>query len=113
MRAKSWDEIEAVYLDLLQQGWKHDRMLELVKHIKNSHYSNSIFGTTSLDTLILSVYDPIEPGKETLHITFDRINNIWNFRYHAVPFKGVEFERTYPESKGIEKLDYFIKIIRW
>jgi hypothetical protein len=113
VKAISWNEIEGVYLDLLRRGWEHERLLELVTHIKKSNYSDRIFGTTSLDKLILSIYDPIALTKESLHITFDRINKTWSFKYYAVPFKGVEFERTYPETKGIEKLDNFIKMIRW
>ena len=113
MNARSWEEIEAVYLDLLKHGWKHEKMVELVRHIKSAPYSNRIFGITSLDKLILSIYNPIEMFKESLHISFDTHKMKWDFKYHSIPFKKPEFERVYPEEKGIEKLDSFIDMIRW
>ena len=113
MTAKSWEEIAGVYSDLIKNGWKLEKMHELVLHIKSSPYSNRLFGTTSLDKLILSIYNPIDPFKESLHISLDRNENLWSFQYFAIPFKEPEFKRTYDADKGIEKLDSFIKMIGW
>jgi hypothetical protein len=37
----------------------------------------------------------------------------WYFEYYAQPFKAPEFKRTYLADEGIEKLDSFIKMIKW
>ena len=55
-----------------KRGWKHDKLLELVRHIKSSDLSKRLFAYTSLDKLVISIYDTIEPNREALHISFDR-----------------------------------------
>jgi hypothetical protein len=64
-------------------------------------------------TLVISVYDNIDPRKETLHIIFDLNSNEWHFKYFAVPFKDPEFVRTYPVEIGIDKFDNFLKMTDW
>ena len=34
-KARPWDEIEEHYVDLNKKGWGHERLLELVRHIKS------------------------------------------------------------------------------
>jgi hypothetical protein len=113
MRPRPWDDIESHYADLNRHGWKHERFIELIRHIKNSKFSERVFATTRLDDLLISVYEDIELQKETLHISFDRNKSEWHFDYYAVPFKAPEFSRIYSEDKGIEKLDSFIEMIGW
>jgi hypothetical protein len=113
MTPRSWDDIENKYLNSVQYGRHHYKMVELIRHIKSAGYSNRIYGTTSLDTLLLSIYSPMDRFKETLHISFNRANNKWCFTYHEQPFRQPEFVREYDEDKIIEKLDYFVKMVRW
>jgi hypothetical protein len=110
-KAKTWDNIESGYVEYWEG--KHTRLLELVQDIKNTDLSNRLFGSTSMDKLVVSIYDPIDYRKEALHITFDLWNRKWHFEYIAMPFQEPEFVRTYDEEKGIEKFDNFIKMIKW
>jgi len=110
---RTWDDIETHYLHLTEIGWKHDRFIELIKHIKRSGLTKRLFATTSLDKLVISIYKEIDFHREALHISFDRDKLLWHFDYYAVPNKPPEFTRTYTAEKGIEKLDNFIKMVRW
>ena len=108
-----WDNIEAHYVSLNQSGWKHERFIDLIKYIKVSGLSERLFAITSLDKLVISIYEVIDFHKEALHISFDRENLQWHFDYYAVPYKPPEFAKIYAEDKAIEKLDNFIRIIGW
>jgi len=74
---------------------------------------NRLFGYTSMDKLVLSTDERMDPFKEALHITFDLNSNEWHFNYFALPFKDPEFVRIYSVEKGIEKFDNFVKMIGW
>ena len=110
-KAQSWDYIESRYIN----DWdgKHERLLELVRYIKHSDLKDRIFGSTSMDKLVISIYDPLDYRKEALHITFNLSNKQWIFEYIAMPFQEPEFVRTYEEDKGIEKFEKFIQMIKW
>lgn len=110
-KAQSWDFIENRY----KEDWQgeHKNLLELVRHIKNSDLNERLFGSTSMDKLVISIYDPIDYRQEALHITFDLWSRKWHFEYVAAPFRESEFVRTYDEEKGIEKFDQFVNLIRW
>lgn len=60
-KAQTWEYIENRYVS--DWGEYHFKMLELVRHIKNSTLSNRLFGSTSMDKLIVSIYDPIDYDK--------------------------------------------------
>jgi hypothetical protein len=113
MKFRSWDDIETHYLELNEHGWKHDKLIELIRHIKSTELSKRIYATTSVDRLLVSIYEDIEMNKETLQINFDRIKQQWHFDYFANPYVEPEFSRVYPAEKGIEKFDNFIKMIGW
>ena len=110
-KAQTWDFIENRYIEDWQG--KHERLLELVRHIKSSELKDKLHGSTSMDKLVISIYNPMDYQKEALHITFDIKNRKWNFVYKAMPFQDPEFVRTYDEDVGIEKFDNFIKMIKW
>ena len=111
IRTRPWDDIEQHYIECL--GGQHKNLLELVRHIKNTDLSKRLFAYTSMDKLIVSIYDQIHTFVETLHITFDIQSDQWNFKYYARPFQNPEFVRKYSADKGIEKFDNFIKMINW
>ena len=110
-KAQTWDFIENRFVT--DFSGKHQRMFELVKHIRHSGLTARLFGSTSMDKLVVSIYDPIDYRKEALHINFDLFNEKWHFNYYAIPFQDPEFVRTYSADKGIEKFDSFIKMIKW
>ena len=110
-KAQSWDYIENRYVT--DFGHCHFKLIELVKHIKSTGLSNRLFGSTSMDKLVISIYEELDYRKESLHITFNVDKEEWNLRYFALPFQEPEFERIYSADKGIEKFDNFIKMINW
>ena len=112
-KARPWKEIEEHYVDLNNKGWGHHRLLELVRHIKSSGLQERLFAYTSLDKLIISIYDPIERDRESLHIDFDRDNQRWDFKYISIPSEQGGFERQYEADLGLEKFDKFISMIKW
>jgi len=88
-------------------------MVELVQHVRASGLDKRLFGSTSLDKLIISIYDDIDSQKDALNIKYDLIANPWYFEYFAKPFHNAEFVRIYPGDEGIIKFDNFIKLIGW
>ena len=72
-----------------------------------------LFAYTSLDNLVIGIYDPMEPDRETLHVKYDNQLQQWLFKYYPKPFEPVEWEKQYPVDKGVEKFDNFIKMIKW
>ena len=112
-KARPWNEIEEHYVDLNNKGWGHDRLLGLVRHIRSSGLQDRLFAFTSVDKLIISIYDPIERDRESLHIDFDRHNQRWDFKYISIPNEKGGFERQYEANLGLEKFDKFISMIKW
>lgn len=109
-KSQNWEYIE----DRFKSDWpNHKQMIELVQHIRNTNLKDKLFGSTSMDKLVISIYDQIDYRKEALHITFDLHSNKWNFKYIAMPFQKPEFVKTYDEQVGIEKFDKFIEMIKW
>jgi hypothetical protein len=111
--ARPWDEIEGHYIELNRQGWGHDRLLELVRHIKATGLVDRLYAYTSMDKLVVSIYDPVEWNREALHIEFDRHSQRWDFKYISRPNEKPEFERQYSAELGLEKFDKFVLMIKW
>ena len=112
-KSKSWLEIENWYVELIEHGLKFEPMLKLIQHIRNSNLNERLFAYTSIHKLVIGIYDEIEWNREALHIEFDTDNRKWFFKYLSKPYEPIEFERTYNEGLGIEKLEQFIKNINW
>lgn len=88
VKPPSWDSIELHFLNLKSYGWKVDSMLSLLSHIVNSQLSQRLFAYTSLDILVIGIYDPMEADREALHVKLDQNALNWIFRYFAKPFEG-------------------------
>jgi hypothetical protein len=110
-KAQSWEHIEDRFIT--DWGGTRTQMLQLVRHIKNLDLSKRIFGSTSMDKLVISNCDPFDYRKEALHITFDLDKKLWHFEYKEQPYQNPKFVRDYAEEVGIEKFDNFIKMIHW
>ena len=110
-KAQTWEYIENRYTT----DWHgyHTQMLQLVRQIKNLDLSKRIFGSTSMDKLVIGNCDPLDYRKEALHITFDLDKRLWHFEYKEQPYQAPKFVRDYPEQAGLEKFDNFINMIRW
>jgi hypothetical protein len=108
---RSWDSIINTYKSIDENSYL--KMIELVSYIKNSDFKNKLFGTTSLTKLIISIYNPMQFNRETLHIDFDPNSNKWHFQYFSLPFQDPEFIRTYDSNDGIRKFNQIIKFLKW
>jgi len=108
-----WEQIEAHYMSLISYGWKLESMVSLIRFIRNNGLDKRLFAYTSLDKLVVTIYDPAESNRETLNIQFDRNNKKWHFEYSPKPFEPVEMERYYPEEDGIKKFCQFIEWLKW
>lgn len=114
--AKPWNEIEDYYRKLFNGA--HLEILQLIKHISKSNLSTKLFAYTSMDKLVISIYEKIDPMKEALHISFDLKTSKWVFAYYGGPLYGQsstepEFYRVYEKGAGIEKFDKFLERIGW
>ena len=113
VNVRPWSDIEQHYLDLNNLGWQLEPLLHLVRHIIATKLSERLFAFTSMDKLVVGIYDPMEWNREAIHIAFDGQSQKWFFKYHPKPNEPLEFERQYPADKGIEKFDNLIKILKW
>jgi hypothetical protein len=112
IKARQWSEIEAHYL-----GWEEGKeILEVVRYLRANGTAERLFAYTSLYNLVISLYDQIEPHRESLHIRRE-INGVggyyWELSYYARPDLESEFVRQYPAGTLCEKLDAFLRYIRW
>ena len=110
--ARPWDEIEEHFTKWFEGVYQNSIVL-LVKHIRSSGLSQRLFAYTSMDKLVVGIYDPIEWNREALHIEFEVHEQKWWFKYHPKPNEPIEFERQYPANNGIEKFDQFIEMLKW
>lgn len=114
VEAKSWDEIEYFYIDLISKGWPLGDILSMIHFIKaDAQLSNKLFACTSLDKLIISIYNPIELWREAIHIQYNKEKELWNFRYYPQPHHEPEHERNYPGNLLFDKFRDFVHILGW
>ncbi len=109
----SWIDVEHHYINLLNYNRELHPMLQLVKHIQVTKASERLFCCTSIDKLVVGIYNPMVWNKEVLHIRFDGQVQVWLFKYYSAPEKPGDFERLYAVEKGIEAFDDFLKLINW
>ena len=115
-RVMSWKEIEEKYIDLIAYGWELENMLGLVKSIQQEAFAERIYGFVSMmsyETLIVSIYNPIDLHRETLHVSFDSKRKRWHFEYHPKHHLPIEMERYYGEEIGMLKFRQFIDWLKW
>jgi hypothetical protein len=112
----SWEEISELCSLRISHGCHVQPLLDLVEFIIEKEYSKRLSGFISMvsfDTLIVSIYSPIERHQETLHITFEPQKDRWHFEYHPQRDKPVEMERHYDKDLGITKFCQFIEWLKW
>ena len=113
-KAKPWEEIEHFYNDLVSQGWPLKDIISVVQYIRHHDSLNQkLFACTSLDKLIVSVYNPIELNHEALHIHYEKGEKLWNFRYYSYPHSEAEHEGNYPGELLVEKFQNYIDMLKW
>jgi hypothetical protein len=111
-KPRPWADLELDFCRWFGEQYMHS-IAELIRHIRTSGLDKRLFGLSSMDKLVVSIYEPIEWNREALHITFNTTTRRWHFVYYALPFREPEFVRDYDLEEGIEKFDNFIKMINW
>ena len=113
-KCQSWDFVIENYESLIRHEWRIEPMLELIRHIV-FNYSSRLYAFTSLDKLIISIYENIDMLSEALHVRYDCESKKFSFAYFgghsALP--QPEWQREYDAEDGIKKFDAFIKMINW
>jgi tetrahydromethanopterin S-methyltransferase subunit E len=114
IKSHSWDLITEHYASLVSHGWKIEPMCELVEYIKKN-YLDRVFGFTSLDQLIVSIYPDINKTSEALHVKFDQEQQKFKFSYWGgiTSAPQPEWVRECSSDNGIEQFEKFRKVIKW
>ena len=114
VEAKSWVEIERFYADLISQGWPLDDIISMIQSIKDDdRLRNKLFACTSLDKLIISIYNPIDLWREAAHIQYNREKELWDFKYYTSQYREPEHQRSYTGELLIEKFRNYVKVLGW
>jgi hypothetical protein len=108
-----WEEIAERYAELISLGIDLEPMLALVKHIMESGLGQRLFAFVAMRELVISIYDPIDIGKEVLHIEYNDYSSKWYFEFRPKPYSPFEALRYYPKELGIKKFDQYIKMLKW
>ena len=111
--AKPWDSIIDFYEELRLKGIDQTPMLALAHHIKSTMLSERLFAYTSLMSLVISIYDPVEQFREALHINFGQMDRKIHFKYYSLPFTKPTFVRQCNEDEIITRFDNFITSVKW
>ncbi len=111
--ARPWADIEAFYVSLTKDAFDQQPMVDLIRHIRTAYTDGRLHAFTSMHTLVVSVNNPIEFGRENLRIDYLHNHGSWEFNYFSKPFKPAEFSRRYAAPLAIEKFDSFVQMIGW
>jgi hypothetical protein len=99
VETKSWNEIEQFYADLISNGLPLDNIIPMIQFIKaDDRLPHKVFACTSLDKLIISVYNPIELWREAVHIQYNREKESRDFKYYPLPYQEPEIKEVTLES---------------
>ena len=111
----SWELIKEYYDSLYESGWKNLPMLNLINFIISSRYKDRLYAFTSLDVLIISIYEEIDKFSEALHLKFETDSQVFIFKYYGGNngSKQPEWERRYEPNVVNVKFESFIKMIKW
>jgi hypothetical protein len=113
-KSRSWEEIELFYNDLISRGWPLQDMILLVQYIRNDcNLNQKLFACTSLDKLVIGIYNPVELDREALHIHYEKEKKLWNFKYYPYPYHDIEHERNYPGELLVEKFQSYTDMLKW
>jgi hypothetical protein len=108
-----WDKIEEKYKSFISNGWELENMLSLIRFIRCNEYHKRLFAYTSMDKLIVTIYNPAEFHREELHIELVPQLKQWHFEYFPKPDSPSEAKNNYPEDEGINKFCSYIDHLKW
>jgi len=112
VKAVPWNEIRSHYVQLVNHGWLYEEMIGLIDFITTGELGARLYAYTSIDKLVLSIYENITPAQEVLSIYFDRGAGMWNFQYQPEQFAKAEHERQYKDDL-IGHFQNYITLLKW
>lgn len=116
-RPHSWQSILDWYIKLNSlPDWDQQPMIKILGYIFASGLYERLHAVTSHQTLVLSIYNPMELNRETLRITYDESRQSWLFQYRALPEplkRMPEWVRECSKEQGIDKFKAFLKRMHW
>ncbi|MEZ2335499.1 hypothetical protein AB6735_07675 [Mucilaginibacter sp. RCC_168] len=112
-RAVLWNKIEERYADFVNHGFVLQPILSLVQFIRENGFNKRLHAFTSMHKLVISIYDPLEWDRETLHIELDIPSKKVHFVYCPKPFEPSEAVRSYPEEDIIPRFSRYMSHLKW
>ena len=111
---RPWEDIESYFADLVEAGLPFYSTLTLIKEIRKSHYSTSLFAWTSMqDLCIVQTPVVIYPA----HGPYLRISRLENdrleFRYIDTAVEDRQWHRVVGGAEGFARLTRFIDQLHW
>ncbi|MGF7040081.1 hypothetical protein [Mucilaginibacter lappiensis] len=104
----SWNEIIGFYTDRIHEGDDQMPMLEFVLYLKENPIGERLFAFTDSLRLIISVHNPIEPFRDTLHLEFNQATDAFLFTY----YKQLDRKPFVAEYKAESIVDKFMALIQ-
>ena len=112
VKARDWNEIISFYEDMTKRNSRFEKLLNLVNHINDNDLSKRLYAYTSVYYLIISIYNQIVINKETLTISPNGKDGLWNFKYNPQPYAKPEHERQY-DGDLIKHFTNYIQMLKW
>jgi hypothetical protein len=109
----SWDEIIGFYTDRIHEGDDQMPMLEFVLYLKDDSITDRLFAFTDSLRLIISVHNPIEPFRDSLHLEFNSDTDAFLFIYYNKLLEVKPYVAEYKAEKLRDKFNGLIKTARW
>jgi len=94
-------------------GFPYESMLALIRFIRKGNLDKKLFAYTSMHNLVVTIYNPAELGRETLHITLNVNNMRWRFEYRPKPFEPSEMIRYCDDDELIVTFYKYINRLKW
>jgi hypothetical protein len=115
VRTLPWPEVEQFYRDLINKhAWPINPMLELVRFLASSAYSNFLFPSTSHDILCIGRVANFTPGDNELQIQFDGSAQRFRFVYRQRLDDTAPWSRECQASEWHPVLERLLqKRLRW
>ena len=119
---QSWQKIEWHYLEAMRYmpefAYMHCAMAEFCNWIGKSEMSTSLYGRTSMHSLLISQSkfdDAVHPSTQILKVNPDFETNMVEFRFIDTHLEKRQWNRAeLPNSKVlIERLAGFVKQVGW
>ena len=110
-KAQSWEYLLNRYQSEFEGQFSF--YVELVNHILKSEIHNRIYAVSSMNKIIISVYELIDFQREALHISLNPASHKLSFTYFSKPNIDPEFERCYDVKDGVPKFDQFVEMLNW